>query len=173
MDVFFTVVIPVIPKPFRMFNYEQDLRRGNYSVVNVAQFKCWLVNLCHMCVCVLISSRMNVVCRKYPSVQECGTLHSCDSCSFESVELKTPTNPLTKSKGHCLSDAHSPVCTRPAALIWIVSSITLIITSFFPSTHSREMNWRLQRAVGTAPLEREHAAWQIIVMILSFLKKMD
>lgn len=53
------------------------------------------------------------------------------SCSFEWVELKTQTNFLTKSKGHCLSDAHSTVCTRPAALIWIVSSVTLIITFFF------------------------------------------
>lgn len=66
-----------------------------------------------------------------PALQECGTVHSCDSCSFEGVELNTPTNFLTKSKGHCLSDAHSTVCTRPAALLWIVSSITLIITFFF------------------------------------------
>lgn len=38
LDVFPTAVILVTHKLSRMFNYQQGLRRGNYSVINVAQF---------------------------------------------------------------------------------------------------------------------------------------
>lgn len=39
VDVFLTAVIPVTHNLSRMFNYQQVLRRADYSVINVGHFQ--------------------------------------------------------------------------------------------------------------------------------------